>query len=79
MLNRNTKRVTSSEGQQPPEDVPPCPNCGALMDRYGLWFASKVLVEDAVYYCNNPLCNGGQHSVVDGQEAAIVAQGSSVS
>lgn len=43
------------------EDIPSCPCCNARMDMYGHWYASRIVVNGMIYYCNNPICNGGRH------------------
>jgi len=49
--------------KQASENFPSCPYCNARMDDEGNSFASRIVIGEAVYYCNNPICAGGHPSL----------------
>lgn len=52
---------TAADRKQTFGDIPSCPHCNARMDcRLCYSFASRIIVDDTEYYCNNPICHGGR-------------------
>ena len=76
-MKPSKREVQSVKFKQTLENAPSCPCCGAMTDNYGHSFASKIVVDGVVYYCNNPVCNGGRYHLTVGDDSSAQESGAS--
>jgi len=57
MQSASAEIVTSRNNEEHDDNHPECPLCGCLMDKDGKSFASKNLIQETEYFCNNPICS----------------------